>query len=317
MKHKIRPLTAQERRYTYAQSQQVTMQSGCIGYLRGDMGTDGNEFYTTWNNQIKSLRGDTFGGEFNEIVNALRFDESYGGVLKDRVSLSSFCKSNPASLFENTFSREYGFRIDTQKYSYLMRLNPNKGEYNFYIYAYRRDLLDRHLHQALRGIRFITPRYEEKFRLADTDSIRIISSNNESRDHECRYIDDYHIEVGKNLYHICEFAERMEEAGNAVIPLRRSLPDKCYAVLPGDSKIIIIKKGESGYYKTDIDTKDKVESTTLADTYNEKLGVSKAQREAMVAGSMFGWHVPAADPSNYDGHGKLKVSANKDRENVR
>ena len=73
MKHKIRPLTAQERRYTYAQSQQVIMQSGCIGYLRGDMGTDGNEFYTTWNDQIKGLRGDTFGGEFDEIVNALRF----------------------------------------------------------------------------------------------------------------------------------------------------------------------------------------------------------------------------------------------------
>ena len=61
----------------------------------------------------------------------------------------------------------------------------------------------------------------------------------------------------------------------------------------------------------------KTEAVTLTDTYNEKLGVSNAQREAMVAGSMFGWHVPAADPSNYDGHGKLKVSANKDRENAR
>ena len=31
-------------------------------------------------------------------------------------------------------------------------------------------------------------------------------------------IDEYHTEVGSNLYHICEFAERMERNGHAYEP---------------------------------------------------------------------------------------------------
>lgn len=34
----------------------------------------------------------------------------------------------------------------------------------------------------------------------------------------CRYIDDYHLEVGTNLYHICEFAELCEKNGHTVEP---------------------------------------------------------------------------------------------------
>ena len=35
------------------------------------------------------------------------------------------------------------------------------------------------------------------------------------------YIDDFHTEVGDTIYHICEFAERMEKIGAAVAPLNR------------------------------------------------------------------------------------------------
>ena len=33
-----KPLTPEERLYTYRQSQQLIMQTGAIGYLRGDFG---------------------------------------------------------------------------------------------------------------------------------------------------------------------------------------------------------------------------------------------------------------------------------------
>lgn len=150
----------------------------------------------------------------------------------------------------------------------------------------------------------IDPHYKEQFTIPDGDKIRITLSSGEHYDRECRYIDDYHLEVGDNLYHICEFAERMEQNGNTVIPLRSSLPEQCYVYLPTSNEIGIIKKGETGYYKTDLTDGVPGEMKELADSMNRKLGVTKGQAEAMKAGSMFGWKVPAADPKNYDENGK-------------
>lgn len=200
---------------------------------------------------------------------------------------------------------------------YLIRLNPNKGEYNLYCYCYVRQWLDQHLHRAERGIRFITPDYKEIFRIPDGDKIRITLSTDETLDWVCRYIDDYHLEVGNGLYHICEFAERMERNGNAVIPLRSSLPEQCYSVLPDTGGLIIIKKGESGYYRTDIDMGSKSENRALAEEYNAKSGISKAQEQAMSAGSMFGWAAPGADPKNYDEQGQPIRPKQKDRGDAR
>ena len=44
----IRPLTLSEQKYTYAQSTQISGQTGNIGHLRGDFAHSGYGFYTTW-----------------------------------------------------------------------------------------------------------------------------------------------------------------------------------------------------------------------------------------------------------------------------
>ena len=63
-------------------------------------------------------------------------------------------------------------------------------------------------------IRFIDSQYNELFKIDDGNSIRIKFSDGETVIRKCRYIDDYHTEIGSNVYHICEFAERMEQCGN-------------------------------------------------------------------------------------------------------
>ena len=69
-----------------------------------------------------------------------------------------------------------------------------------------------------RGIRFIDPHYQEQFRIADGEKISIKLGDGKTMERTCRYIDDYHLEVGTNLYHICEFAELCERNGHTVEP---------------------------------------------------------------------------------------------------
>ncbi len=83
----------------------------------------------------------------------------------------------------------------------------------------------------------------------------------------------------------------------------KNLPDECYGVLPSSGEIVIIKRGESGYYPTGQHGNSQKESVSIVNERNEACGVSKAQAAAMLAGSLFGWNVPAADPKNYDEQG--------------
>lgn len=106
-----------------------------------------------------------------------------------------------------------------------------------------------------------------------------------------------------------------EDKHDTCEPVRDNLPERCYSVLSGSDEIIIIKRGEKGYFKTDIPVTDKDEARSIANEYNAKLGVSRAQEEAMKAGSMFGFQVPAADPRNYDADGKPVMP--KDRGDAR
>lgn len=302
----VAPLKGKEYLYTYSNSQQISSQTGLIGYFRADMGKLGTEFFYTWYDYSKDLKTDAFKNEFDDVIESFR---EKGGFLSNRDELETFCVNS-----ENVFSYEtgvdYGVRVNTKDYAYLMRLNPYKGNYNLYCYCYKKDWLDSHLEKAERGIRFTDVNYNEQFRLYDGDQIVIrmpdgsFDTKNGLRDrpekYDVRYIDDYHLEYGCNIRHICEFAELLEKTGNVVVPLRASLPDQCYVFVQSENKIGIVNKGEKGYTDSKSGNGRPSENRRLVDEMNGKLGVTPAQREAMKAGSMFGWHTPAADPKNYN-----------------
>ncbi len=82
------------------------------------------------------------------------------------------------------------------------------------------------------------------------------------------------------------------------------LPKLCYAPLPSSGEIVMIERGFKGYCKANIpQTGDAMLNRKTADDLNKAIGVTRAQAEAMAAGSLFGWDCPAADPRRYDEQG--------------
>jgi len=313
----MRTATPAERLYTYDQSMQIEGQSGCVGHLRADMGADGQGFFKTWIDHRQNLATEEFQQEFEGVLDALIGDEQYGGFLKSRDAMDSFCLEHPESGFNDGF--EFAFRADTAQHSYLIRLNPYKGEENLLIYCYRREYLNRHMKHAEKGIRFITPDYKEKFRIEDGDMVRIRRFDGAVLDRVCRYIDECHLEIGSgwdNLYHICQFAELMYRNGNSVIPLRNSLPKVCYGKVPDKRAIVMFERGSDGWRSASAVVKGRT-SQKLVDELNGELGISKAQAAAMLAGATLGWDAPAADPKNYDDQGQPIKPRHRDRGDAR
>jgi len=315
----IRAITPAERLYVCDQNKHIADQSGNTGRLWGKLDDTGIVYLNSW--EIRRPMDDTpgFRAEFDTVLNMLRFDERYGYVLKDLTTMIGFCSDHPQGQLANC--AEYAFRADTQDYSYLIRCIPQSDNDHVFIYHYHRDRLDRHMKRAEKGIPFVGLDGTEKFKIPDGESFRITTSGAGTRVNTARYVDDSHFVVvtdyNSYLYHIHEFAEWLERHEGSVIPLRSTLPDRCYSVLPGSDEIIIIQKGEDGYYRTDKYGHDRAEAQSIVDDCNSIGGVSKAQEAAMLAGSMFGWHTPAADPKNYDEQGQPIKPKRQDRGDAR
>lgn len=155
----IRPIKPEEIQFSYTQSHNDNIESGCIGFLRGDFDTNGKGFYSTWEDKVSKLKTESFKREFDTVINSLRF--GYGELLKDRGSLSSYCHKHPEGVIEGNYTKEYGFRVDTDEHSYILRCNATKGDYNFYIYAYDRSIFEKHLDE-IAGEKMSTAELNEK-----------------------------------------------------------------------------------------------------------------------------------------------------------
>lgn len=84
--------------------------------------------------------------------------------------------------------------------------------------------------------------------------------------------------------------------------MRNELPEQCYSVLPSTGELILIKRGERGYYQTEWSTDNRERNEELANSINSRLCVTPAQLEAMICGSMRGWDIPGAQAQFYLDH---------------
>ena len=115
MESNAAPLKGKEWLYTYRNSQQISSQTGLIGYLRADMGTLGTEFFSTWNGFRDDLNTQDFKDDIDTVINSLRKD---GGFLSNRDQLEDFC-INSDNVFAYNTGVDYGVRVNTKEYAFL------------------------------------------------------------------------------------------------------------------------------------------------------------------------------------------------------
>ncbi len=312
----IRAITPAERLYVCDQNKHIADQSGHTGRLWGHLNDTGIAYLKSLEIKRPTDKAPGFRAEFDTVLDMLRFDERYGHVLKDLTTMTSFCADHPQGQLANCV--EYAFRADTQNYSYLIRCIPQSDHDHVFIYHYHRDRLDRHMKQAEKGIRFVGLDGMEKFRIPDGERIRITTSGAGTRNNTARYVDDSHFLVVTDydsyLYHIHEFAEWLERHNGTVIPLRSTLPDKCFGITE-DKRIVTIVKGEMGHLSARIHAGVRTYEDAIA--ANEAMGVTKAQEAAMMFGCIYGWDKPGADPKNYDDQGQPIKPKHRDRGDAR
>jgi len=125
------------------------------------------------------------------------------------------------------------------------------------------------------------------------------------------YITDY-ADAREDLY------QRAYEHSRTINPATRKrqaeqLPPVCVSTLPSDGSLIELRRKESGYRLSELSLDSPAENARLAGYINGLLDVGKEQEAAMLAGSMFGWSTPAANPRNYAADGKARKPQDRGR----
>ena len=117
-----------------------TKELGCIGHLRGDFGHDGKEFWTTWFPHENHEKNDeVFREIFDRVINLCR---EKGNPLCSRGDMRAYCREYPECRLETGYSPTWGFRIPMQDFMLYLRCCPDiVGDYNFYVYAYDKQML--------------------------------------------------------------------------------------------------------------------------------------------------------------------------------
>lgn len=153
-------------------------------------------------------------------------------------------------------------------------------------------------------IRFIDSEYNTLFWIPDGANIVLTHSDGEKRTLPCQYIDEAHTKIGSNHFHICEFAERMEQIGTSYVPEKPpALPDRCFSTQPDTGELILIEQGKKGYQVCGWGSAYASENRREADQRNQNKGVTRQQEGAMLGGAMYGWKTRAAKTENYDFQG--------------
>ena len=89
-------------------------------------------------------------------------------------------------------------------------------------------------------IRFIDSHYKDLFHIPDGSCVQIHYPD-ETVVKPCTFIDEYHTQIGYNVFHICQFAEIMERNGASYMPEPEIMGDEA-AWKVGRDRILAVRR---------------------------------------------------------------------------
>lgn len=112
---------------------------GLVGYVRGDFGAGGKEFWHSWwPSSDEEKNTPEFKEQLQICIDSLRVY----GPLRDFETMEKFCDAHEEARIPNAWLRSYAFRSYTKDYTFITRCSPIRGDYNFYVWCYAtKDLL--------------------------------------------------------------------------------------------------------------------------------------------------------------------------------
>ncbi len=131
-------LSPDKQDWLFSADSQVDQERGCIGHLRGDFGSSGTEFWTTWFTHQPDLLTAGFREELQGVVDRLR---AKGGLLSSFEQMRKQCQAG------TSVDDSYGFHAESRNYEYCLRCIPVRGSYHLYLYCYDKNTQRDHAHR--------------------------------------------------------------------------------------------------------------------------------------------------------------------------
>ena len=145
-----------------------------------------------------------------EILSVIRL------LLPDKDSLRVYYNTHLSLSFSDGKAKFAGMSISTERYCYLLHINPSVDIDNVLIFCYLQERLKSHIRNAAKGIRFVDKRNRELFTIRDVERITLYPSSEPSV--SCRYIDPFTCKIGSKKWNIRDLADYMEKSGKLIIP---------------------------------------------------------------------------------------------------
>ncbi len=104
---------------------------------------------------------------------------------------------------------------------------------------------DQNFEEEGKSIRFISSQYDDLFRLMDGGVVEVTYPHHRFS-MKCEYVDDYHMRLGQDVLHICQFAEMLERSSGSCQPeIEIQEPQVAWDV--GRKCFLAIQTSEDGY----------------------------------------------------------------------